>query len=342
MTRAVPHYRESGRTYAADACAPLAAAAARGEVALHAWTSGHYPGRALPRGTLPGLKTVGSWDAPARQSWGLDWHRNEGIELTLFEGARLPFAVGDQDVALRSGDLTITRPWQRHRVGDPHVPAGRLHWLILDVGVRRPHQAWQWPPWLVLSRPDLRELAGRLRHNEQPVWHAGDDLRQCVRRVAHLVESDPTPDRLSWVTLHLNELFLLLLRLCRHSEAPLDEGLSSSLRTVELFLAELAADPDLLFHEWTLARLASHCGLGVTRFVHHCRQITDATPMHYLAACRLDAARESLRHDPGQTITEVAARCGFASSQYFATLFGRRFGEPPGAWRDRMSRPDAG
>jgi AraC family L-rhamnose operon regulatory protein RhaS len=243
-------------------------------------------------------------------------------------------------VSLNSGDLTVTRPWQRHRVGDPHVTAGRLHWLILDVGVRRPHQAWHWPPWLVLSRPDLRELADRLRHNEQPVWHAGDDLRQCVRRLAHVVEADPTPDRLSWVALYLNELFLLLLRLCRRSPAELDSALSSSLRTVELFLAELRADSDLLAQEWTLPHLAAHCGLGVTRFVHHCRQLTESTPMHYLAACRLDAAREQLRREPDLTITEVAARCGFASSQYFATLFGRRFGEPPGAWRARMARQD--
>ena len=108
-------------------------------------------GAKAPPHTLPGVKSLGFWDADHRQDWGLDWHRNEGIELTLLESGRLPFSVDGQDLDLKPGDLTITRPWQLHRVGRPHVTACRLHFLILDVGVRRPHQRWKWPPWLVLS-----------------------------------------------------------------------------------------------------------------------------------------------------------------------------------------------
>ena len=36
---------------------------------------------------LPGLKMAGYWDADSDQDWGLPWHRNEGIELTLLEEA---------------------------------------------------------------------------------------------------------------------------------------------------------------------------------------------------------------------------------------------------------------
>ncbi len=28
------------------------------------------------------VRTVGYWNAKHDQGWGLDWHRNEGIELT--------------------------------------------------------------------------------------------------------------------------------------------------------------------------------------------------------------------------------------------------------------------
>lgn len=337
MSRSTMVYRECGRRYAPDTCAELARAARRGEVELSAWTSGHYPGHKLPRGWLPGLRTVGCWDASRAQRWGLGWHRNEGVEIALLEGGRLPFAVDDGQHMLEPGSLTITRPWQRHRVGDPHVTPGRLHWLILDVGVRRPHQAWTWPPWVVLSRPDLHELTVRLRHNEQPTWHASDDLRASFKRIAQGIEREPTGESVSWLTLQLNELFLHLLRLCRGATASLDASLPSSVRTVELFLAELADDPRQLAQEWTLPRMAAHCGLGITRFVHHCRKLSGSTPVDYLVRCRLQQARQQLVERPELSIVEVAGACGFGSSQYFATRFGREFGLTPSAWR--LGRP---
>ena len=66
----------------------------------------------------------GSGTRRGRRRWGLDWHRNEGIEFTWLEQGTLPFATDDVETVLRPGDLTITRPWQRHRVGAPHVTPG--------------------------------------------------------------------------------------------------------------------------------------------------------------------------------------------------------------------------
>ena len=183
MIAGPPIYKEPGHTYVADTCGPLVQAVEEGQVRLHALVCGHYPARKLPRRALPGVKTVGFWDADRGQDWGLDWHRNEGIELTLLE--RRPHAVCRRRSPLRCkpGDLTVTRPWQLHRVGNPQVTAGRLHWLILDVEVRRPHQSWKWPSWLVLSKADLKELTDILRHNEQPVW-------RCLGRIAARLSTD--------------------------------------------------------------------------------------------------------------------------------------------------------
>ena len=154
----VPIYQEQRRTYEADACRPVVRAVEAGRLRHMALARGHYPGRRLARNALPGVKVVGFWDADRRQDWGLDWHRNEGIEITFLESGRLGFAVEGDAFLLKAGDLTITQPWQQHRVGDPHVDAGRLHFLIFDVGVRRPNQTWRWPSWIVLTPDDLRQL----------------------------------------------------------------------------------------------------------------------------------------------------------------------------------------
>ena len=56
--------------------------------------------------------------------------------------------------------------------------------MIIDLGVRRPHQEWRWPSWTLLSRQDLSDLTCFLRQNEQYVWKGTAELRT-VFRPAH-------------------------------------------------------------------------------------------------------------------------------------------------------------
>ena len=230
--------------------------------------------------------------------------------------------------------LTITRPWQAHRVGNPIVGACRLHWLILDLGVRRPDQAWQWPAWLILSPTDLRRLTTLLSHNEQPVWRANDEIGACFERIAELVQAREPARVQTRLQLCINELFLTLLELLQNKNVVLDAHLASTLRSVEMFLAALPAHLD---HQWTLSEMAEQCGLGRSRFAHYCRRVTNLPPADYLTNCRVEAARQLLRTQPGLSITEVALACGFQSSQYFATVFGKSTGQTPREFRNRLS-----
>ena len=337
MAKLPPTFTGYGTTYQADTCRPLDEAAQSGELKFEALAHGHYPGRRLPRNALSALKTVGFWDAERNQNWGLEWHRNEGLELTYLERGSLGFAVDGRQHALHPDDLTITRPWQLHCVGSPHVTPGRLHWVILDVGVRHPHQAWRWPGWLVLTKADIQELTDFLRRNEQPVWRTSDEIRRCFQQLAQAVEMDTDGSNVSSLAVYLNELLLQLLRLFREQRAPLDDSLTSTLRTVELFWAELRGNPEHLAIEWTVPRMAERCGLGVTQFLKYSKQLTNMTPAHYLNYCRIESAARTLRGDSSKSVTEVALSCGFSSSQYFASVFRRHFGCTPNAYRQQNS-----
>jgi AraC-like DNA-binding protein len=105
--------------------------------------------------------------------------------------------------------------------------------------------------------------------------------------------------------------------------------LSSSCRSVALFLADLASKLSYLAQEWTVPRMARECGLGTTQFIRYCKQITQVTPLQFLNDSRLQAARRILVEQPDRSITKVALECGFSSSQYFATAFRRQFGCSP-------------
>ncbi|MCP4638790.1 MAG: AraC family transcriptional regulator [bacterium] len=335
-----PVFQEQGATYHADRCQPLVDAVDRGEVALRTFVRAGYPGRALPRGVLPGVLSVGYWDAVGRQDWGLDWHCNEGIEITFLETGAVPFAVGDAEYRLKPGDLTVMRPWQPHRVGNPRIGPGRLHWLILDVGIRRPHQTWQWPKWLVLTRDDMKRLTTMLSHNEQPVWRATQELVQCFQRIAGTVDREDPRTAVSHLTVYINEMLVLLTDLLTLRQAPLDSDLTSTRRTVEMFLAELRGNPELQAEALTLRGMADRCGLGVTHFGNLCKQLTNMTPIQYLSDCRVETAAGMLVAKPEASVTDIAFACGFSSCQYFATVFRQVRGCSPREWRKRKEKTE--
>jgi AraC family transcriptional regulator, 4-hydroxyphenylacetate 3-monooxygenase operon regulatory protein len=333
MKRKIPIFKTRGESYVADSCQPLVDAVARGSVQLQALVHGHYPGRLLPSGVLPGLKTVGYWSATEHQDWGLPMHLNEGIEITFLESGRLSFSVGATSYTLLPSSLTLTRPWQSHRVGDPSVGPGKLHWLILDVGVRRPNQEWTWPNWIMLTARDRTELANILRQTHQPVWKGTGEIRHCVRAMALAIEADREGSSVSAITIRINELLMLLLDLLKSRNPRLDEGLTSSRASVQMFLDDLVLHPEHLSLEWTVEEMAESCGLGVTQFVHIVNQLTNMAPAHFLSHCRLDHASKLLSKAEIISVTDIAQRCGFSSSQYFANAFRKRFGCTPSEFR---------
>jgi AraC family L-rhamnose operon regulatory protein RhaS len=157
-----------------------------------------------------------------------------------------------------------------------------------------------------------------LRHDEHPVWHADAATRAAFERVT----GERRPSRLA---VRVNELILAVADLLERTSPHLDPTLTSSERTVELFLRRLPAELD---RPWTLDTMAAECSLGRTRFAHYCRQLTNATPREHLARLRVSRARELLEDD-ALSVSEVAFACGFRSSQYFATVFRRHEGRAP-------------
>jgi AraC-like DNA-binding protein len=324
-------YHSNGKLFKADTCAEVASAAQRGEITLQALARGAYPGTRLDEKCLAGVKSLGYWNSTHEQSWGLQWHRNEGIELTILSSGSLQYRCADKRYALKPYDLTIARPWQPHRVGDPNLGPNKLFFMILDVGVRKPNQEWTWPAWLLMNRDEVAELTKHLRQNELHVWPDCREFHQCFQEIGRAVEEYPRSKEDTYITLKLNELFYLLLRMFRTRRIPLNESLTSNLRTVEVFLGEL---PELLGEYWTIEKMSRECSVCTTRFVQYCRRLTNQSPMQYLNMLRLERARALLLGHRDMPIIDIALDCGFATSQYFASCFKRKYQATPSDFRN--------
>jgi len=330
-----PVYYAGQARYEIDRCDPQVRAVGQGKIEMHALTKGHYPGTQIDRHVLAGVNSIGFWNAGGSQDWGLDPHRNEGIEICFLETGLMPFTVDRRRFDLRAGSFTITRPWQLHKLGVPNIGPGRLHWLILDVGVRRPNQDWRWPRWVSLIPGDLKELTRKLRHNENPVWQSTPAIAQIFRGLSQCIIHWEDPHSESRMIVHLNHLLLGILEALTEQQTRENPELTSRQRTVELFLREVEQNPAISRELWTIDRMAERCGMGVTAFSKYCRQLVNAGPVEYLNQCRLEFAARRLRAEPPASITEIAFQCGFNASQYFATRFHRHFGCSPREFRRR-------
>lgn len=306
-----------------------------GKIELHALSKGHYPGKRMNSNILPGLTSVGFWNSRGSQDWGLDYHRNEGMEIVYLETGGIAFEVDRRIHSLHSGNLTVTRPWQLHRLGDPHIGRGRLYWMILDVGVRRPNQDWSWPAWLVLTARDLADLTKKLRHGEQSVWLANPRIREIFRNIGDCILGWPDARMVSRLAVAVNRLLVELLDVLSEMRPDESSELEIHRRTVELFLRDLAENHASSAEPWTLENMARHCGMGITSMAKYSRELVNNGPMAYLNLCRLEHAAHMLRDEPDLSVTEIAMRAGFNSSQYFATCFRRRYRSTPIAYRLR-------
>lgn len=300
-----------------------------GKIELHALSKGHYPGERMNPDTLPGVSSLGFWSCGEVQDWGLNPHRNEGLEIIFLETGEMGFEVDGKKHPLQAGNLTMTRPWQLHKLGDPNIGRGKLYWLILDVGVRRPNEDWTWPSWVVLAPHDLEDLTRKLRYGDQTVWMSEQRIGPVFRELADCVIHWNKSGATSKLTVMVNRLLVEILDLLADQQIQASSESMTRRRTVALFLKDLAENPVSIAEPWSLETMANQCGMGITSLAKYSRILVNTGPMAYLNACRLEHAATELKERPDRSITEIAFQMGFNSSQYFATQFKQRYGLTP-------------
>lgn len=83
---------------------------------------------------------------------------------------------------------------------------------------------------------------------------------------------------------------------------------------------------------WTTAGLAAQAGMSRARFAERFAALVGMPPIAYLTHWRLILARDLLSNSP-LDMSEIAARCGYASVPSFSRRFKEAFGVGPGTYR---------
>jgi AraC family L-rhamnose operon regulatory protein RhaS len=312
-----------------DSCEPVKLAVEAGEMELFGIARNNYPGAPFKADEVSGVSSFGYWKTTGKQTYGLPVHQNEGIELTLSLQGASPVTVDSVKHTLGPGQIMITRPWQKHSIGNPCFPQGRIGWLILDVGVRHPHQEWTWPDWILLSKAELHSLTRALRQNEDAIRPVSPAYVEIFNRLLLIAKAPEQPHRTSRIAILVNHLLLELFATFESTPVTYQESLTDSMRTIRLFLEQL---PKRLHEPWTLHTMAEACGIGLTRFATQFSTLTGETPAKYLMRLRMEVAGERIR-DLDLSLQDVATQIGFTSTNYFIQVFSRYYHRTPAQYR---------
>jgi AraC family L-rhamnose operon regulatory protein RhaS len=326
----VPFYQEGNAAYCADRCLPLVEAAEQSEVVLKSFARGQYPGQPIPKNALNGLRTVGFWSAVTEQHWGLDWHRNEGIEITFLLNGKNRYETSSGSWELQVGDMVFCPPWQIHRIGNPNVSIGTLLWFMIDTKTRQSSQTPKLPSWIILSEKDRNKLIRHLLYSPSQVVHLSEKFILSWKKLYRILRDAGQECPVSALAITINELLYDFLNVQEmNNKSMASNELPRSIEMVQTFFQELASIPEQLEHPWTLQEMSRLCRISPTRFSLCCRQLMNLSPLNVLNQLRIRQAEAMIRNEPQKSITKIAMQCGFTTSQYFATIFKKWTGKTP-------------
>ncbi|WP_018970390.1 AraC family transcriptional regulator [Rubritalea marina] len=319
-------FRAGSEQWEIDTCEPLKQASEEGGLLYRAYGHGPYPGDKFATDELPEIRNIGFWDCSESQHWGLDWHRNEGIEFTFVLHGSVDFETSNHAKKLDAGMLAITPPWVKHKLGSPTIGPSKLFWIILDVQVRRPNETWVWPDWVILEASELARIEELIQSNDFAI-PVSKKLLTSIEKLQDLVEHQHTPEHISQLKVSVNQLLIDLLEHDAQEQYTVAENtsLNQSSKTIDIFLHEL---PNYLSIPWTVESMAFECGMGKTAFTKIIKQKTNKTPMQHLNDVRLEAAA-TLLQESGTLVKEVAQQMSYRSSEYFCKCFRKKFGISP-------------
>ncbi len=258
-------------------------------------------------------------------------HVHDFAELVIITGGRGEQRVNGGSYPVSAGDVFLLQGFSEHYFPEP----GAVSMYNVQFDPTRlplPQQLLRKIPGynvVFQLEPSLRSLRNfRQRLHLSPTELAAAE--SLVQRLAHELErTDPGMEAGALAAL----LELIVYISCHY--LPMQPERSGALERLGEVLSRLERD---CRRPWQLPELARLAGLSVNHFLRLFKAATGSSPMAYLNRLRLRRAAALLAQEHGP-VAEVAARCGFADSNYFTKQFRQCYGVSPRAYRRAIQGP---
>jgi AraC-like DNA-binding protein len=229
------------------------------------------------------------------------------VEICYFVRGYQTYLAGGREFRLVGGDVFVTTPGEPNDASGQPKGCGAMYSLI----VRLPEKGGS---LLTLSPAESAVMVSRL----SPLLARSFPGRPILRHIfQHLFEVyDQPPNDLKRVAL-VSQLLRCVLEVLDCANHYQRRSCSAEIAKI---VDMIRSSPE---EEFSLEELAERIDLSLSRFKARFKAEMGIGPHEFIVRNKVEAAKQSLL-DERETVTNVAMRYGFSSSQYFATVF-RRF-----------------
>jgi AraC-like DNA-binding protein len=250
---------------------------------------------------------------------GLLKHSHSQIfEIFLLDRGEVEWWTENQSFHVRAGHVYINRPGEAHGSSGHSMKPCSYFWLQLDA---RPQEFLP-----TLPREEAEAILSAFESLSQRYFAVSGEVKTCFEG---LFQEARQPETFSSVMAraHLHRLLVTVLR-----DAGRQPSIASTSPLLEGTQRLIAAYPDAV----SPAFLAQEMGLSASHFHERFLVETGFTPHTYIVRQRIEAAKQLLGEGE-LSISTIAFRVGFSSSQHFATVFKKVEGISPSQFLKRSS-----
>jgi AraC-like DNA-binding protein/mannose-6-phosphate isomerase-like protein (cupin superfamily) len=251
-------------------------------------------------------------------------HSHVAYEFTYVVDGGISWCLGDERIDIGPGELFFTRPRELHSGTDGAMHPSEILWVQIIVPESGPFLGW--------SENAVKEIHARLSGTHARRFSAPPEI---ARTFKDLIRVHQMPiDALSTVRAST----LLSSLLVQIADARAEHIATNAIKSTPpspLISAAINWMETHLEETFTIQNVADAVGLHPSRF-HRCFVAEmKQTPAEWHMRQRILTAQKLLK-DKNANVTEVALQLGFASSQYFSTVFKKYTGYTPSVYRQGL------
>lgn len=256
------------------------------------------------------------------QAVSVHWH--EEMEIISVKKGRGLVSVESAVSEMKAGDIVIVFP-------------GQLHGIMQKEGETMEYENILFlPSMLMASEEDLctRRFLMPLVNQQAPEplhmkkgQEGYEDVAWCIDRLDALSGKRPVGYQMAVK----GQLFELLYQMLNYMGPVNQERPRKSREKIKQVLEYIEAHYG---EDLSVEKAAELCFYSKSHFMKYFKQYTGIPFTEYLNDYRLSRAGAYLRLNE-DTVTEIAARCGFDNLSYFNRLFRKKYGMTPGEYRKK-------
>ena len=236
----------------------------------------------------------------------LDMHGHGSMmEFVYVEKGSQVYHTGGIDYTVSQGNVFFTRPYEIHNTGHHPEEISGIYFLIVDIALLKELGIFLTPE----EYTSVLRLWENISHR---VYKPSPSLHSALKRLMSCFDIRD----LHFDSRIRNTLSEVMLALSTPQYATIGKQAGRVKRSLEYIHTHI----DEMI---TVSALATVEHMSVSAFNKAFVKAKGATPGEYMLKCKIERAKELLSKTD-LSVTDIAYKLGFSSSQYFATVF-RRF-----------------